>query len=46
VVRELAGPETEVDIDAKELEATVKDAVKSAIQEAVAVAVEEAVKAG
>ncbi len=29
VVRELAGPETEVDINAKELEATVKDAVRN-----------------
>jgi phosphatidylserine/phosphatidylglycerophosphate/cardiolipin synthase-like enzyme len=42
VVRELAGPKTEVDIDAEELEATVKDAVKTAIQEAVANAVKQA----
>ncbi len=46
IVRELGVSETEVDIDSKELEATVKDAVKSAIQEAVAVAVEQASKAG
>lgn len=44
VVREVAGTETEVDVNAEELEATVKDAVKNAIQEAVTVAVEEAVK--
>lgn len=44
VVRELAGADTEVDINPDELEATVKEAVKSAIQEAVAVAVEEAAK--
>jgi phosphatidylserine/phosphatidylglycerophosphate/cardiolipin synthase-like enzyme len=42
VVRELAGPQTEVNIDSEELEATVKDAVKTAIQEAVASAVKEA----
>ena len=42
VVRELAGPKTEVDIDPEELEATVKDAVKDAIQEAVASAVKDA----
>lgn len=42
VVRELAGPETEVAVDPEELEATVKDAVKTAIQEVVATAVEEA----
>lgn len=42
VVRELAGPETEVDVDPEQLEATVKDAVKNAIQEAVANAVKEA----
>jgi hypothetical protein len=42
VVRELAGPKTEVDIDPEELESTVKDAVKDAIQEAVASAVKEA----
>jgi len=42
VVRELAGPKTEVDVDPEELEATVKDAVKTAIQEAVASAVKEA----
>ena len=45
VVRELAGPETEVDINPKELQATVKTAVRNAIQEAVAVAVEQATKA-
>jgi hypothetical protein len=42
VVRELAGPKTEVGIDPEELEATVKDAVKTAIQEAVASAVKDA----
>jgi phosphatidylserine/phosphatidylglycerophosphate/cardiolipin synthase-like enzyme len=42
VVRELAGPETEVDVDPEQLEATVKDAVKTAIQEAVASAVKDA----
>ena len=42
VVRELAGPKTEVDVDPEELEATVKDAVKDAIQEAVASAVKAA----
>jgi cardiolipin synthase len=42
VVRELAGPKTEIDIDADELESTVKDAVKDAIQEAVASAVKAA----
>jgi len=45
VVREMAGPKTEVDIDSKQLEATVRDAVKNAIREAVAVAVEQATKA-
>jgi hypothetical protein len=44
VVRELAGADTEVDIDSDELEATVREAVKSAIQDAVAGAVEEASK--
>jgi phosphatidylserine/phosphatidylglycerophosphate/cardiolipin synthase-like enzyme len=42
VVRELAGPKTQVDVNAEELEATVRQAVKSAIQEVVATAVEEA----
>jgi len=42
IVRELAGPETEVNIDAKQLESTVKDAVRSAIQNVVAEAVEQA----
>ena len=42
VVRELAGTETEVDVNPDELEATVKDAVKTAIREAVEVAVEQA----
>lgn len=42
VFRELAGPKTEVEIDASQLEATVKDAVKSAIQDVVAEAVEQA----
>jgi len=42
VVRELAGPGTDVDVDSKALEETVKDAVKSAIQEVVASAVEQA----
>lgn len=42
VVRELVGTRTEVEVDAKELEATVRDAVKSAVREAVAIAVEEA----
>ena len=42
VVRELAGPRTEVDVDPEELEAAVKDAVKDAIQETVASAVKAA----
>jgi cardiolipin synthase A/B len=42
VVRELAGPKTEVDINPEELEATVRDAVKNAIQEVVASAVKDA----
>ena len=42
IVRELAGPETEVNIDAKQLESTVKDAVRSAIQNVIAEAVEQA----
>jgi cardiolipin synthase len=42
VVRELAGPETEVDINPEQLEATVKNAVKSAIHDVVAEAVEQA----
>lgn len=46
VVRELAGPETEVAVDPDELESTVKDAVKAAIQEVVANAVEEAAQQG
>jgi phosphatidylserine/phosphatidylglycerophosphate/cardiolipin synthase-like enzyme len=44
VVREIAGTETEVDVNAEELEAAVKSAVKSAIKDAVEVAVEHAVK--
>jgi cardiolipin synthase len=44
VVRELAGTETEVDLNPEELEATVKDAVKNAIREVVAGAVEQAAK--
>jgi phosphatidylserine/phosphatidylglycerophosphate/cardiolipin synthase-like enzyme len=42
VVRELAGPETQVDINSEQLEATVRDAVKSAIQDVVTEAVEQA----
>jgi phosphatidylserine/phosphatidylglycerophosphate/cardiolipin synthase-like enzyme len=42
VVRELAGAQIEVPIDADELESTVKDAVKNAVQEAVAEVVEQA----
>lgn len=42
VVRKFAGPETEVDINTEQLEATLKDTVKSAIQDVVAEAVERA----
>jgi cardiolipin synthase A/B len=42
VVRELIGARTDVELDARELEATVKDAVKSAVKAAVAVVVEQA----
>ncbi len=44
VVREMGGTETEVDVNPIELQAAVKDAVKSAIKEAFAVAVEHAAK--
>jgi phosphatidylserine/phosphatidylglycerophosphate/cardiolipin synthase-like enzyme len=44
IVREVAGPETEMDINSKELESTVKDAVKGAIQEVVTAAVVAASK--
>ncbi|HVW08976.1 MAG TPA: phospholipase D-like domain-containing protein [Bryobacteraceae bacterium] len=44
VVRELAGPDTDIPVDPDELESTVKNAVKTAIQEAVAEVVEQAVQ--
>jgi cardiolipin synthase A/B len=42
VVRELAGPKIDVDVNPEELEATVKEAVKNAIKDAVTDAVEQA----
>lgn len=42
VVRELAGPKIDVDVNSEELEAAVKEAVKTAIKDAVADAVEQA----
>lgn len=42
VVRELAGPTLDVDVNPEELEATVKEAVKNAIKDTVADAVEQA----
>jgi cardiolipin synthase len=45
-VKEVAGPEVQVELNSEEIEATVKDAVKEAVKEAVRVAVEEAVEAG
>ena len=42
VVREMAGPKTDLAVNPVELEATVKDAVKHAVKEAVADAVEQA----
>jgi cardiolipin synthase len=42
VVREMAGPKIDVDVNPEELEATVKEAVKNAIKDAVADAVEQA----
>jgi phosphatidylserine/phosphatidylglycerophosphate/cardiolipin synthase-like enzyme len=44
VVRELTGSTSDVNVDPEELEATVKDAVKSAIQEVVTTAVEQVAK--
>jgi phosphatidylserine/phosphatidylglycerophosphate/cardiolipin synthase-like enzyme len=45
-VKELAGAQAKVELDAAEIEATVKDAVKEAVKEAVRVAVEEAAEPG
>jgi uncharacterized protein YggE len=43
-VKELLGASTDVELNSKEMEAVVRDAVKAAVEEAVKGAVEEAVE--